>query len=35
MSSKREELLMTSVTLSWGASYLLMKVGLSGIDPLI
>ena len=33
MSSKRAELLMVSVTLAWGSSYLLMKVGLNGIGP--
>ena len=33
MSSKKEELLMASVMLSWGSSYLLMKVGLNGIGP--
>ncbi len=33
MSSKKAELLMVSVTLAWGSSYLLMKVGLNGIDP--
>lgn len=31
MSSRKAELLMTSVSLAWGASYLLMKVGLNGI----
>ena len=34
MSSKRAELLMVSVTLAWGSSYLLMKVGLNGIGPI-
>lgn len=33
MSSKKAELLMASVTLAWGSSYLLMKVGLNGIGP--
>ena len=33
MSSKKAELLMVSVTLAWGSSYLLMKVGLNGIGP--
>ncbi len=33
MNSKKAELLMMSVSLSWGSSYLLMKVGLGGIDP--
>ena len=33
MSSKKAEILMVSVTLAWGASYLLMKVGLNGIGP--
>lgn len=33
MSSKKAEWLMASVTLAWGSSYLLMKVGLNGIGP--
>lgn len=33
MSSKKAELLMASVTLAWGSSYLLMKIGLNGIGP--
>lgn len=33
MNSRQAELLMASVTLAWGASYLLMKVGLDGIGP--
>lgn len=33
MNSKRAEVLMTTVTLAWGSSYLLMKVGLGGIEP--
>lgn len=33
MNSKKAELLMTSVALAWGSSYLLMKVGLDGIGP--
>jgi len=33
MNSKKAELLMMSVTLAWGSSYLLMKVGLNGISP--
>lgn len=33
MNRKRAELLMTSVSLAWGSSYLLMKIGLEGISP--
>ena len=33
MNSRKAELLMASVTLAWGSSYLLMKVGLDGIGP--
>lgn len=33
MNSSRAELLMAIVTLAWGSSYLLMKVGLEGISP--
>ena len=33
MSSRKAELLMTSVSLAWGSSYLLMKVGLDSIAP--
>lgn len=33
MSSRKEELLMASVSLAWGSSYLLMKVGLDSIAP--
>lgn len=33
MNSRRAELLMAVVTLAWGSSYLLMKVGLEGISP--
>ncbi|WP_394870855.1 DMT family transporter [Clostridium butyricum] len=33
MNSKKAELLMTSVSLAWGSSYLLMKIGLDGIGP--
>ena len=33
MNSKKAELLMISVSLAWGSSYLLMKVSLSGIGP--
>lgn len=33
MSSSKAELLMMSVTLAWGSSYLLMKIGLGGIGP--
>lgn len=33
MSSRKAELLMASVSLAWGSSYLLMKVGLGGIGP--
>ena len=31
MNSRRAELLMASVSLAWGSSYLLMKIGLDGI----
>ena len=33
MSSRKAELLMASVSLAWGSSYLLMKVGLNSIGP--
>ena len=33
MNSRRAELLMASVSLAWGSSYLLMKIGLDGIGP--
>lgn len=33
MSSRKAELLMASVSLAWGSSYLLMKVGLDSIGP--
>lgn len=33
MSSRKAELLMVSVFLAWGSSYLLMKVGLNSIGP--
>lgn len=33
MNSKKAELLMASVTIAWGSSYLLMKVGLDRIGP--
>ena len=33
MSSRKAELLMMSVSLAWGSSYLMMKVGLNGIGP--
>ncbi|MHC1717767.1 MAG: DMT family transporter [Acidaminococcaceae bacterium] len=33
MNSKKAELLMVSVTLAWGSSYLLMKIGLDSIGP--
>lgn len=33
MNRKKAELLMTSVSLAWGSSYLLMKIGLEGISP--
>lgn len=33
MSSRKAELLMVSVSLAWGSSYLLMKVGLNSITP--
>jgi drug/metabolite transporter (DMT)-like permease len=33
MNSKRAEILMMTVTLAWGCSYLLMKVGLDAIGP--
>lgn len=33
MNNRKAELLMVSVSLAWGASYLLMKVGLNGIGP--
>jgi drug/metabolite transporter (DMT)-like permease len=33
MNSKKAELLMTSVSLAWGSSYLLMKIGLDSISP--
>lgn len=33
MSSRKAELLMVSVTLAWGSSYLMMKVGLTGVGP--
>lgn len=33
MSSKKAELLMMSVSLAWGSSYLLMKIGLNSIGP--
>lgn len=33
MNSKKAELLMTSVSLAWGSSYLLMKIGLDSIGP--
>lgn len=33
MNSKKAEVLMVSVTLAWGSSYLLMKIGLEGIGP--
>ncbi|MNO55685.1 putative DMT superfamily transporter inner membrane protein [compost metagenome] len=33
MNSTKAELLMVSVSLAWGSSYLLMKVGLNGIEP--
>lgn len=33
MSERKAELLMMSVALVWGSSYLLMKVGLGGIGP--
>jgi len=33
MNSKKAEVLMISVTLAWGSSYLLMKIGLEGIGP--
>lgn len=33
MNSKKAELLMASVALAWGSSYLLMKVGLNSISP--
>lgn len=33
MSSRKAELLMVSVSLAWGSSYLLMKVGLNSIGP--
>lgn len=33
MNSRKAELLMASVSLAWGSSYLLMKVGLDSISP--
>ena len=33
MNSRKAEWLMASVSLAWGSSYLLMKVGLEGIGP--
>jgi len=33
MNSRKAELLMASVSLAWGSSYLLMKVGLNSIHP--
>jgi Predicted permease, DMT superfamily len=33
MNSRKGEFLMATVTLAWGSSYLLMKVGLDGISP--
>lgn len=33
MSSRKAELLMASVALAWGSSYLMMKVGLTGVGP--
>lgn len=33
MNSKKAELLMVSVSLTWGSSYLLMKIGLDEIGP--
>jgi drug/metabolite transporter (DMT)-like permease len=33
MNSKKAELLMASVSLAWGSSYLLMKIGLDSISP--
>lgn len=33
MNNKKAELLMASVALAWGSSYLLMKVGLNSISP--
>lgn len=33
MNSRKAELLMASVSLAWGSSYLLMKIGLDGIGP--
>lgn len=33
MNSQKAELLMTTVSLAWGSSYLLMKIGLNGISP--
>lgn len=33
MNSRKAELLMASVALAWGSSYLLMKLGLDGIGP--
>jgi len=33
MNSRKAEFLMVTVSLAWGSSYLLMKVGLDGISP--
>ncbi|KYZ75136.1 hypothetical protein AXX12_13240 [Anaerosporomusa subterranea] len=33
MNNKKAELLMMSVSLAWGSSYLLMKIGLDSISP--
>ena len=33
MSSRKAELLMATVALAWGSSYLMMKVGLTGMGP--
>lgn len=33
INSKKAELLMSSVSLAWGSSYLLMKIGLDSISP--